>query len=76
MSRGTRKLTHGPATWFALLSGSLSMFYGYLHKDQVPWEKFTPFDFALSLFFFFLNMLCVSIFYIIATHAIGSISVF
>lgn len=33
------KLTHSPTTWFSALSGSLHVFYAYLHKDEVPWVK-------------------------------------
>ena len=37
LSRGSRMLTHGPATWFASLAGSLSEFCAYRHKDEIPW---------------------------------------
>ena len=39
LSRGIRKLIHGPGTWFACLAGSLSEFCVYLHKDEIPWVK-------------------------------------
>ena len=39
LNRGSRKLTHGPGTWFASLAGSLPKFCVYLHKDEIPWVK-------------------------------------
>ena len=56
LSRGIRKLIHGPGTWFACLAGSLSEFCAYLHKNEIQWVKI--WFFSLSLF---LNVLFVSI---------------